>query len=109
MRVGYVFLLAALVASQAWAQPPSISSGHAFPNKPIRLVTGYPPGGSADFLSRILADELTRELGVTVIVDNRPGAGGNIAAELVARANADGYTILNATDLAVNTALYKNP
>lgn len=109
MRIRYVFLLAALVAFQAWAQTPSTGSGQAFPNRPIRLVTGYPPGGSADFLSRIAADELTKELGVTVIVDNRPGAGGNIAAELVARANADGYTILNATDLAVNTALYKNP
>jgi tripartite-type tricarboxylate transporter receptor subunit TctC len=94
-------LVVALVAVQASAQ--------TFPNKPLRLVTGYPPGGSADFLSRIAADELTKDLGVPVIVDNKPGAGGNIAAELVARATADGYTVLNATDLAVNTVLYKNP
>jgi tripartite-type tricarboxylate transporter receptor subunit TctC len=109
MVVRYALLLAALVAFQTSAQTPSTGSGQAFPNKPLRLVTGYPPGGSADFLSRIAADELTKELGVPVIVDNRPGAGGNIAAELVARASADGYTVLNATDLAVNTALYKNP
>jgi tripartite-type tricarboxylate transporter receptor subunit TctC len=101
MMTRFAFLLAALVAFHASAQ--------TFPNKPIRLVTGYPPGGSADFLSRIAADELSKELGVPVIVDNKPGAGGNIAAELVARATADGYTVLNATDLAVNSALYKNP
>src|SRR6476620_1658351 len=94
-------LLAALLAFQAAAQ--------TFPNRPIRLVTGYPPGGSADFVSRIVADELSKEFGVPVIVDNKAGAGGNIAAELVAKATADGYTVLNATDMAVNTALYKNP
>src|SRR5687768_4545811 len=101
MVIRYALLLAALVVFQASAQTPSTGSGQVFPNKPLRLVTGYPPGGSADFLSRIAADELTKELGVPVIVDNRPGAGGNIAAELVARASADGYTVLNATDLAV--------
>src|SRR5258705_2766544 len=109
MKIRFVFLLAALVALHASAQTHSTGSGQAFPNKPIRLVTGYPPGGSADFLSRIAADELSKELGVPVIVDNKPGAGGNLAAELVARATADGYTVLNATDLAVNSALYKNP
>jgi tripartite-type tricarboxylate transporter receptor subunit TctC len=75
----------------------------------MRLVTGYPPGGAADFVSRIAADELSKELGVPVIVDNRPGAGGNIGAETVARAPADGYTLLNTSDKAVNIALYKNP
>jgi tripartite-type tricarboxylate transporter receptor subunit TctC len=89
------------VALQAWAQP--------FPNRPIKLLTGYPPGGSADFLSRVAADELSKELGVAVVVENRPGAGGNIAAVEVARAPADGYTLLNATDIAVNIALYRNP
>lgn len=83
--------------------------GQAFPSKPIRLLTGYPPGGSADFLSRIAADELSKELGVAVVVENRPGAGGNIAAELVAKSAPDGYTLLNATDKAVNMALYSNP
>ncbi|MGE5639158.1 MAG: Bug family tripartite tricarboxylate transporter substrate binding protein [Clostridia bacterium] len=85
------------------------AAGQPYPSKPIRLLTGYPPGGSADFLSRVAADELTKELGATVVVENKPGAGGNIAAELVAHAPADGYTILNATDKAVNMALYKNP
>src|ERR1044071_1369054 len=80
-----------------------------FPNRPIRLVTGYPPGGSADFLSRLAADELTKELGVTVVVENKPGAGGNIAAVEVAKAPADGYTILNASDMAPNFELYSKP
>jgi tripartite-type tricarboxylate transporter receptor subunit TctC len=85
------------------------AAAQTFPSKPIRLFTGYPPGGSADFLSRIAADELSKELGVAVVVENRPGAGGNIAADIVAKAPADGYTLLNATDKAVNIALYKSP
>jgi tripartite-type tricarboxylate transporter receptor subunit TctC len=85
------------------------ASAQAFPARPIRLLTGYPPGGSADFLSRVMAEELSKELGVPVVVENKPGAGGNIAAELVAKAPADGYTLLNATDKAINIALYKNP
>jgi len=85
------------------------ANAQSFPSRPIRLFTGYPPGGSADFLSRVMADELSKELGVAVVVENKPGAGGNIAAELVSKAPADGYTLLNATDKAINIALYKNP
>src|SRR5687768_5374388 len=96
-----LLLIALLAATHAFAQ--------SFPSRPIRLFTGYPPGGSADFLSRVMADELSKELGVAVVVENRPGAGGNIAAELVSKAPADGYTLLNATDKAINLALYKNP
>src|SRR3954470_22705312 len=80
----------------------------SYPNKPIKLVVGYPPGGSGDFLTRLAADELTKELGAPVIVDNRPGAGGNIAHDLVAHSPADGYTVLNATHMAINRALYKS-
>jgi tripartite-type tricarboxylate transporter receptor subunit TctC len=80
----------------------------SFPSKPIRLVVGYPPGGSGDFTTRIAADELSRELGVAVVVENKPGAGGNIANETVAKAPADGYTILNAWHFAINRALYKS-
>lgn len=79
-----------------------------FPSKPIKLVVGYPPGGSGDFLTRVMADELSKELGVSVVADNRPGAGGNIANEAVAKSPADGYTVLNATHFAVNKALYKS-
>ncbi len=80
----------------------------SFPSKPIRLVVGYPPGGSGDFTTRIAGDELSRELGVAVVVENKPGAGGNIANETVAKAPADGYTILNAWHFAINRALYKS-
>ena len=104
MRTPLLLLAAALIAV---ATGPVLAQG--FPNKPLRLLTGYPPGGSADFLSRVAADELTKELGVAVVVENKPGAGGNIAAELAAKSPADGYTVLNATDMAVNLALYKNP
>jgi tripartite-type tricarboxylate transporter receptor subunit TctC len=83
-------------------------SAQTYPAKPIRLVVGYPPGGSGDFTARIAAEELSRDLGVAVVVENRAGAGGNIAAEMVAKAPADGYTVLNAWHHAINLALYKS-
>jgi tripartite-type tricarboxylate transporter receptor subunit TctC len=79
-----------------------------YPSKPIRLIVGYPPGGSGDFTARIAADELSKDLGVSVVVENRAGAAGNIAAEAVAKAPADGYTLLNAWHHAINLALYKS-
>src|SRR5258708_5596075 len=94
-------LSACAFALQAW--------GQTFPSKPIRLLVGYPPGGSGDFLTRLVAEEMSRDLGVAVIPDNRPGAGGNIAAEIASKAPADGYTVLNGNNHAINKALYKNP
>ena len=84
------------------------SSYSQYPAKPLRIVVGYPPGGSGDFLTRLAADELSKDLGVPVVVDNRPGAGGNIAHEIVAKSPSDGYTILNATHFAINKALYRS-
>ncbi len=66
----------------------------AYPNKPIRMLLGYPPGGGSDIIARLVAKPLGDRLGQSVVVDNKPGAGGNIAAEMVARANPDGYTLL---------------
>ena len=66
------------------------ASAQTFPAKPLRLVVGFPPGGSGDFLTRLIADEMGKDLGVAVIADNRPGSGGNIAAEIVAKAPSDG-------------------
>lgn len=64
-----------------------------FPNRPIRLIAGYPPGGNIDIISRIMAEEMAKDLGQPVVVENRPGASGQIAATGVARAAPDGYTI----------------
>jgi tripartite-type tricarboxylate transporter receptor subunit TctC len=69
---------------------------------------GFPPGGSADVVARVVADELSKELGVPVVVDNKSGAGGNIAWDALAKAAADGYTVLTSTDGAPSIALYKN-
>ncbi len=78
-----------------------------YPAKPIRLVVGYPPGGSGDFITRVAADEIGKEIGVQVLVENRPGAGGTIANEAVSKATADGYTVLNAGPFALTNALYR--
>jgi tripartite-type tricarboxylate transporter receptor subunit TctC len=83
------------------------ASAQAFPTKPIRLLVGYPPGGSGDFTTRIIAAELTEDLGVAVVVENRPGAGGMVASEAAAKAAPDGYTlIIVATGHALNPHLY---
>ena len=85
------------------------ASAQQYPAKPVRIVVGYPPGGSGDFTTRIIADELQKSLGGSVIVENKPGAGGNLASAEVARAAPDGYTLLNAWHHSINLTLYKNP
>ena len=100
MAIRVAALLAAFVLSAS-------AAAQTFPAKPVKIVTGYPPGGSADFLTRLLAEEMTKNLGVTVVAENRPGAGATIASEAVAHAPADGYTLFNATHHSINKALYK--
>ena len=80
-----------------------------YPTRPVTIVVAFPPGGPSDVLARIVGRKLEQILGVPFIVENRPGAGGNIAAEQVARAAPDGYTLLNGNNsiLATNAALYK--
>ena len=80
-----------------------------YPTRPVTIVVAFPPGGPSDVLARILGRKLEQILGQPFIVENRPGAGGNIAAEQVARAAPDGYTLLNGNNsiLATNAALYK--
>ncbi len=100
--LGLIAGAAVLAALPAQAQ-------EKFPDRPIMFVVPFPPGGPTDAMARILATELTKELGQSVIVDNKAGAGGNIGADAVARANPDGYTIMFGTSgpLAINHSLYK--
>ena len=98
----FAFLLAAaLVALPVFAQ--------IFPSKPIRLVVTFPPGGGTDAIARLLSVPLSEALGQQVVVDNRPGASGNIGADIVAKSPADGYTwlIVNST-YAMNAGLFPN-
>ncbi len=84
------------------------ASASAYPDRPVRLVVGFPPGGAADILGRVAAQQLSDRLGQQVVVDNRGGAGGLIATEISARANADGYTLLfSSIPHVINPHLYK--
>jgi tripartite-type tricarboxylate transporter receptor subunit TctC len=98
IRLAVGFFLA-VMTSMLWAQ--------SWPTKPVRMIIAFPPGGPTDLVSRVLAQKLSEQLGQQVIVDNKPGAGGNIAAELAARAAPDGYTIFyNTSAIVIGPALY---
>ena len=101
-------LVACLVAILAVSiQSASAQPAEAYPSKPIRMVVPYPPGGPTDLTARIVAAEMGKTLGQSIIVDNKPGASGMIGAELVARADPDGYTFLaNASLHVINPFIY---
>ncbi len=84
------------------------TAGQAYPDRPIRIVVSFPPGGSTDFSARILAAHLPRALGQTIVVDNRGGAGGSIGTDIVAKAAPDGYTLLVTAEgpITINPSLY---
>lgn len=85
------FLLASAAAA---AQPVAFAQGATWPARPVRVLIGYPPGGSTDVAGRMMADQLGRRLGQQVVVENRAGAGGTVAASAVVRAEPDGYVLL---------------
>jgi tripartite-type tricarboxylate transporter receptor subunit TctC len=106
MRRLFVFALTFAIAASAaaaHAQP-------AWPTKPIKILVGYAPGGSTDVTARIIGQALSERLGQPVIIENRPGAAGNIAAEAAAKADPDGYTVTMSTSstFATNPSLYKS-
>ena len=92
-------ILVLIFAATANAQP--------FPTKPIKIIVPFPAGGTVDFFARVISTKLSDALGQSVLVENRAGAGGNIAAEAVAKAAPDGYTLLMGSEIiAINTSLY---
>jgi tripartite-type tricarboxylate transporter receptor subunit TctC len=102
--------LAAGAAAAALALPAAAQT--AFPNKPVKIIVGFPAGGPLDAHARLLADRLGQLLGQPIIVDYKAGAGGTVGADFVAKSDADGYTLLmaNTGTMAINPALYpKNP
>ena len=92
------------------AAPALRAQSAAFPNRPVRMLVGFAPGGTTDVAARLIAPKMQEVLGQSVVVENRPGASGNIASEQVVRSPADGYTILLGTigPLAINPTLYDN-
>lgn len=101
------WLAAATLAALTLLGAPGLAGAQAFPAKPIRLIVPYPPGGPTDVLLRIIAGPLGERLGQSVVIDNKPGASGMVGADMVAKASADGYTLLgNASIHVINPSLY---
>jgi tripartite-type tricarboxylate transporter receptor subunit TctC len=105
-RLALAVFAAAAALSLGWGAP-----AYAFPDRPVRIVVPFPAGGSNDVIARLMAQKLGEAWGKSVIVENRPGAGGNVGAEYVARSAPDGYTLLLTAPgpLAVNQTLYSHP
>jgi tripartite-type tricarboxylate transporter receptor subunit TctC len=99
----------ALALAVPWLRPGSAGAQEAWPTRPIRIVLPYTPGGGTDGLARTLATFMQGRLGQSVVVENRPGAGGNLATEFVANARPDGYTLLigNQGPMTVNPTLFR--
>lgn len=107
-RLALMWMAGAALTTGVTRMAHATDSTADYPNRPVMIVVPFPPGGSPDQLARILSQQLGTLWGKPVVVENRPGAGGNIAGGVVARARPDGYTLLMGTDgpLAINPSLY---
>jgi tripartite-type tricarboxylate transporter receptor subunit TctC len=101
-------LIKTLAGAAALAVLPGLAQAQAWPSKPITYVVPFPPGGTTDVLARLIGVKLGAALGQTIVVENKPGAGGNVGSEIVAKAAPDGYTILGGTisSHSINVSLY---
>ena len=108
LRKQLLVAVASILLAASWAGLARAQSADGFPNRPIKIVVPFPPGGATDIIARVIAQKLTEQMGQAVIVENKAGANGNIAAEFVAKAQPDGYTLLyNTSSIALSPALYK--
>lgn len=108
MQTPWLFLTAVLAAAVPAA--PAFGQTDKYPSRPVRMVIPFAPGGASDFIGRILQPKLAEELGEQVVVENRPGASGNIGVETAARATPDGYTFLlgNVSSMGINPVMFPN-
>lgn len=107
LRVAAIAAATCVVIASAFSQPSEAGNAKSFPKQPIKFVVPYPPGGGADSMVRVIASEMSKQLGTSVIVENKAGANTMIAAEYVAKQPSDGYTLLFAdSGFTINAVLY---
>ena len=106
----FLRIVAAVFAATALFSAPAGAQSQEYPSKPIRLIVGFPPGGINDIVARVLSQKLAEKLGQSVIVENRPGAGGTIGADYVVKADPDGYTLLlgSVSNISMAASQYKS-